>query len=138
MIFWVCALSSFARQLFLEFLLRKAGEHKNRVLSEATAADSARSEDDDLIEQVTSKEGEDDGLATVSVDQQQITTASQQRSASEVDSLLLSSFYVHLTKFSYVVTCGLVIWTFGTSACALASIWDCIISVGAKLWICGR
>uniref|UniRef100_A0A0E0LTT7 Hexosyltransferase n=1 Tax=Oryza punctata TaxID=4537 RepID=A0A0E0LTT7_ORYPU len=70
-----------------EFPLRKAEEHKNRVLSEATAADSARSKDEDLIEQVTSKEGEDDDLATVSVDQQQTTTASQQKSASEVSSL---------------------------------------------------
>ncbi|XP_006660049.2 probable galacturonosyltransferase 4 [Oryza brachyantha] len=71
-----------------ELLLMKAGEHKNRVLSEATAADGARSEDEDLIEQVTSREGEgDDGSTRVSLDQQQTTMASQQRSVSEVSSL---------------------------------------------------
>uniref|UniRef100_A0A0D9X6Q2 Hexosyltransferase n=1 Tax=Leersia perrieri TaxID=77586 RepID=A0A0D9X6Q2_9ORYZ len=70
-----------------EFPSRKAGEHKNRVLSEATAADGVRSKDEGLIDQVTIREGHDDGSMRGSFDQQETTMASQQKSTSEVNSL---------------------------------------------------
>ncbi|KAG8047033.1 hypothetical protein GUJ93_ZPchr0008g13462 [Zizania palustris] len=70
-----------------ELPLRKAGEHKNRVLSEVTAADGARSKGEGLIEQVTSQEGQDDGSGRGSSHQQETTTASQQKSVSEAGSL---------------------------------------------------
>ncbi|KAL5230693.1 hypothetical protein ABZP36_029469 [Zizania latifolia] len=70
-----------------ELPLRKAGEHMNRVLSEVTAADAARSKDEGLIEQVTSQEGQDDGSERGSFDQQETAAATQQKSVSEVSSL---------------------------------------------------
>ncbi|XP_062192339.1 probable galacturonosyltransferase 4 [Phragmites australis] len=67
-----------------ELPLRKAGEHKNRVLSEATAvADRAELKDEEAIEQVTTREGRDVGSARGVSDEQEQTAGSQQQSSSE-------------------------------------------------------
>lgn len=82
--FRACILRSFAHKLFVELPSRKDEEHKNRVLSEATAADGAGSKKEGLIEQVTSLEGQDAGSTRGSLDEQEKATGSQQQS-SEVD-----------------------------------------------------
>ncbi|KAL6593308.1 hypothetical protein ACP70R_049061 [Stipagrostis hirtigluma subsp. patula] len=62
-----------------ELPLKKAGEHKNRVLSEVrVTADGTGSGDEELIEQVTRKEGQDGAS-----DEQDKTTGSQGQSSSE-------------------------------------------------------
>jgi alpha-1,4-galacturonosyltransferase len=65
--------------------LWKEGDHKNRVLSEVrVATDGSELKDEGVIEQVTTREGQDGGFARNASDEQQKTSRSQQQSSSEV------------------------------------------------------
>ncbi|KAJ1259829.1 hypothetical protein BS78_10G185900 [Paspalum vaginatum] len=68
-----------------ELPLRKAREHKSRVLAEVTvAADGTALKDDEVIEQVTKREAHDDGLEKgVGISDEEKTTRSQQQSSTK-------------------------------------------------------
>ncbi|WVZ79471.1 hypothetical protein U9M48_027045 [Paspalum notatum var. saurae] len=69
-----------------ELPLRKAQEHRSRVLAEVTlAADGTTLKDDEVIEQVTTREAHDGGLekGVAMSDDEEKTTRSQQQSSSK-------------------------------------------------------
>jgi alpha-1,4-galacturonosyltransferase len=69
-----------AHELFVELPLRKAGEHKSRVLSEVTVA----ADGTEKIELVTRREAHHGGSVSADLDENKKTIRSEEQSSSKV------------------------------------------------------